>query len=247
MSGRGAWNVQGVGGTKQYKDATKPGPYYFTGTGYVPAGHTRDENEYAVFGAVKAYQVALNAAGVTCLVDGLYGPATTKAMTAFQERWKATGDPLASVWGGVGPETSEKLLRPALDKTLTQMAHNALITAKVVSGVVRTESRWDAGAVGAADVRDVGLAQINAAAHPDLDTDERLTPQISFQFVVSYLNEALSLLVNNLRDAIASYNLGVAGARKWIAAGRPDLWAPPGTDPNNPRNVRAYIDNVLLG
>lgn len=246
-SGRGSWNAQGVGGTKQYKDATKPGPYYFTGTGYIPTGTTRDANQYAVFGAVKAYQVALNQAGVTCLVDGLYGAATTKAMTAFQEKWKATGDPLASVWGGIGPETSEKLLRPALDKTMSQMAHNALVTAKVVSGVVRTESQWDAGAVGAADERDVGLAQINAAAHPDLDTDERLTPQISFQFIVSYLNDALLQLANNLRDAIASYNLGIGGTRSWIKAGRPDLWAPVGTDPAKPRNIKLYIDRILAG
>jgi len=246
MSGRGSWNIQGAGGTKQYKDASKPGPYYFTGTGYITSG-TRDANAYAVFMGVKAFQRALGREGIACLVDGLYGPATTKAMTAFQEKWKATGDPKASVWGGVGPETSERLLRPWLVTTLGQMAHNALITAMVVSGIVRTESEWDPGAVGAADERDVGLAQINTDAHTDVDTDERLTPEVSFQFIISYCNEALSLLGNNLRDAVASYNLGVGGARSWIKAGRPDLWAPAGTDPNKPRNVKNYIDKVLQG
>jgi hypothetical protein len=245
MTGRGSWNTQGVGGTKQYKDATKPGPYFFTGTGYVAAGETRDANSYAVFMGVKAFQRALNREGVGCLVDGLYGPATTKAMTTFQEKWTATGDPKASVWGGVGPDTSERLLRPWLITTLTQMAHNALITATIVSGVVHQESQWDPGAVGAADDRDVGLAQINADAHDDLDTDERLTPEVAFQFIVSYLNESLSLLGNNLRDAIASYNLGVGGTRSWIRAGRPDLWTPAGA--SKPRDVKLYIDTVLQG
>lgn len=243
MSGRGAWNIDGDGGTKQYKDPSKPGPYYFTGTGY-PEGDY-DVNEYAVFMGVKSFQRALNREGVRCLVDGLYGPATTKAMTAFQQTWKASGDPKASVWGGVGPETSERLLRPWLDKTLTQMAHNTLVTATIVSGIVRLESQWDPGAVGAADERDVGLAQINADAHDNLTTDERLTPEIAFQFIVSYLNESLSMLANNLRDAIASYNLGVGGTRSWIKAGRPDLWTPAGA--TTPRYVKAYIDRVLVG
>jgi len=149
--------------------------------------------------------------------------------------------------GGVGPETSERLLRPWLGKTLSQLAHNVLVTATVVSGLVRTESQWDPGAVGYVDDRDLGLAQINADAHDNLSTDERLTPEVSFQFIIGYLNASLSMLGNNLRDAVASYNLGIGGTRAWIAAGRPELWAPAGTDPDKPRHVTTYIDAVLAG
>lgn len=97
MAGRGAWNNAGVGGTKKYRDPNRPGPYYFTGTGYKTG--TRDANEYAVFMAVKAYQAALTLAGVRCYVDGLYGPATTRAMTTFQEQ-KAKAGADITVWAG---------------------------------------------------------------------------------------------------------------------------------------------------
>lgn len=242
MAGRGAWNVDGVGGTKQYRQADQPGPYYFTGSGYKSGSRT--PNEYAVYAAVKAYQRALNAAGITCLADGLYGPATTKAMLTFQQRKAAAGAPVTP-WGGIGPETSELLLRPVLDRVVATVQHHKLVTAKVVSGVVRTESLWDAGAVGAADERDVGLAQINAEAHPEWDTAQRLTPAISFEFVLTYLTASLNALGGSLRDAAASYNLGVGGTRAWIKAGRPDTWTPAGT--GEPRQVRRYIDKILAG
>lgn len=247
MAGRGAWNAKGVGGTKQYKDAAKPGSYYFTGSGYPPAGRDRDANEYAVYGAVKAYQEALIREGFPCYVDGLYGNATTKAMTLFQQKWVQSGDPKASVWGGVGPETSERLLSPLLRTIHYYAVRHPQISATLCAGIIRSESQWDAGAVGAVDETDVGLAQINASAHPQWSTDMRLQPETSFEFIISYLTEAMVALSNNLRDSIASYNLGVAGAKKWIAAGRPDLWAPPGTDPKKPRDVKDYIDRALKG
>jgi len=249
--GRGAWNPNGVGGTKSYRkpgsfEPIKPGSYYYTGTGYLATGKTtRDANEYAVFMGVKALQRGLNRAGVFCLVDGLYGPATTKAMTDFQWQWANTGDARASVWGGAGPETTDQLLRPFLIDTVNNSPHHPQVTAALVSGLVHVESEGDPGAVGYSDVRDLGLAQINALAHPDLDTDERLTPEVAYRFIVDYLTRALASFA--LRDAIASYNLGSGGVQKWIAAGRPDLWAPPGTDPAKPRNVKAYIDKVLAG
>jgi soluble lytic murein transglycosylase-like protein len=114
-----------------------------------------------------------------------------------------------------------------------------------VSGTITHESGWDAGAVGYTDPKDVGLAQINAEAHPEWDTDTRLQPYNAFRFVVAYYNESLDYFNGNVRDAIASYNLGRGGANSWIKAGRPDMWTPAGS--TTPRNVKYYIDSILKG
>jgi soluble lytic murein transglycosylase-like protein len=122
---------------------------------------------------------------------------------------------------------------------------NSRITPKIVSGTVNHESMWDAGAVGYLDDSDLGLAQINGTAHPDLSRVERLNPLVAFDFVVRYYENALSQLDNNVRDAIASYNLGIGGARRWISQGRPQWYTPEGA--SRARNVWQYIDSILAG
>lgn len=242
MSGRGSWPISGAGGTKAYKNENKAGPYYYLGTGYKKAGHTRTNDEYAVWKAVAAYQVAINRrTGSRLLVDGLYGPATLAAVTHFQKAHpKATG----AVWGGIGPETSRALLIPDM-RAVVDKNGNGFITRKIVSGTIKHESLWDAGAVGYIDSNDLGLAQINGPSHPDLTRAERLNPQVAFNFIVDYYDNALSQLNNNIRDAIASYNLGIGGARRWISQGRPQWYTPTGA--TRARNVWQYIDSILAG
>jgi len=242
MNGRGAWNNSGLGGTKKYRDATRPGPYYYLGTGEAPEGRERDANENAVHLAVKAYQRALNRRMKSgLLIDGYLGPVTSEAIWDFQVKHEAkTGTP----WGGICPDTSEALLMPDLRRIVRKRRASG-VTRSMVSGTVRHESNWDAGAVGYVDPDDVGLAQINADAHPEWTTEERLQPVRCFKFIINYYANALDQLDDNLRDSIASYNLGIGGARTWIRAGRPDIWTPPGS--STPRNVKAYIDNILKG
>lgn len=239
VNGRGAWSVSGIGGTKKYKDETKPGPYYYLNTG---KGDLSDPNVYAVNGAVKAYQRALNRRlDENLVVDGYFGPVTSAAVTRFQElNIDATGTP----WGGIGPESSRALLLPDLRSVWKQDAARNL-PFEVTSGTIRHESNWDAGAVGYVDPRDVGLAQINADAHPEWSTDTRLQPFNAFRFVVAYYNDSLLFFKGNLRDSIASYNLGKGGASSWIKAGRPDTWTPAGS--TTPRDVKGYIDSILKG
>lgn len=238
MTGRGAWNLAGVGGTKKYKDATKPGPYYYLGTGTDrPKG---DDNYFGVYRAVIAYQRALNRDGAKLTVDGILGDKTSKALFDYQTKHPECGTP----WGGVGPDTSKSLLLPLAHSAHAQHA-DTRIPFDVLTGVVKTESLWDAGAVGATDPNDLGLAQINGPAHPDLDKYERTLPVVAFDFILDYLTNALNQLDGNIRDAIASYNLGIGGARSWIRAGRPEFWSP--TEGSTPRNVSKYIDNILAG
>ena len=115
----------------------------------------------------------------------------------------------------------------------------------VCSGTIRRESLWDAGAVGYTDPRDVGLAQINADAHPEWDTKTRLEPMNAFNFIVDYYNESLEYFNGNVRDSVASYNLGRGGASQWIKAGRPDIWIPGGS--STARDVKGYIDSIIRG
>jgi hypothetical protein len=48
-------------------------------------------------------------------------------------------------------------------------------------------------------------------------------------------------LDGNIDHAIASYNLGITGCKRWIAAGSPEMWTPSGS---TPRNVPAYIERI---
>lgn len=242
MTGRGAWSVNGHGGTKRYKAEDRPGPYYYLGTGSKPRGRERTADEYAVWRAVVAYQAALNRAlGVSLTLDGDFGLITSGIVLRFQKlNERMTGTP----WGGIGPDTSEALLQPLL-RSRVGNAQDSRITAKLISGTVRHESLWDAGAVGFLDETDVGLAQINGPAHPKLSLNARLDPQVAFDFVIDYYKSSLTAFNGNLRDAVASYNLGQGGTRSWIKAGRPDTWTPAGSD--RARDVKGYIDSILKG
>lgn len=237
--GRGAWPVSGAGGTKKYRDSTQPGPYYYLGSGKLNPSTNPDNG--AVRGAVKAYQRALNrrlGLANAIIVDGIFGTQTEWAVTKFQ-----TTRELTPIWGGIGPETSKAILYPDLVRLVLSSDTN--VTEEVVSGIIRHESNWDAGAVGYIDPSDLGLAQINGVAHPELSDSERLMPYTAFNFVINYLDNALDSLNGNLRDAIASYNLGLGGARRWIDQGRPEWYTPQGS--TTARNVWDYIDSVLAG
>jgi hypothetical protein len=247
MAGRGAWNVAGLGGTRKYKDSTKVGPYYYIGTGVIQVNgnpvNLKDPNQYAVKEAVKHYQAALNRhfGRKRLAVDGEFGNVTAKVLTEYQN---TVDIPDTTPWGGIGPDTSKSLLYPELKEVHKNRAKPYTPLA-ICSGTIRHESNWDAGAVGYIDPNDVGLAQINAQAHPEWDVDERLTPRLSFQFIVDRYNADIPYFKGNVRDAVAAYNLGRGGANSWIRAGRPDEWRP--TPGSAIRFVNAYIDSILKG
>lgn len=245
MTGRGAWNAAGKGGTLSI-DGKKPGMYYrvpATGTNYI--GKVVDPvnpDQRAVKAAVKAYQAALNRRiGTKLLVDGILGPVTGKAIVDFQKSRGEVAD------GVVGPKTSKALLFPDLSTVVVaqQKAYpgNAVITPVVVCGLITQESGWDAGAVGYVDDADLGLAQINGPSHPEYSEVQRLDPLVAFGFVFGYLRTSLvNDKIETIDDAIASYNLGVGGAVNWIKAGRPDKWKP--TANSAERDVRGYINKI---
>lgn len=239
--GRGAWNNSGAGGTKAFNNAAKPGPYYYIGSGGLDPKASQDN--WAVHQAVKAYQRALNRRlGPRWEVepDGIFGADTSHAVERFQNKHHEE----LTVWGGIGPDTSRLLLLPDLNR-ISSLKASAALSPTVISGLIRHESNWDVGAVGYVDNDDLGLAQINGRAHPDLSRAKRVRPMVAFNFVIDYMNNAIRNFDGVVRDAIASYNLGSGGARDWISQGRPEWYTPKGQ--TKARNVWAYIDSVLKG
>jgi hypothetical protein len=238
VHGRSAWPKGGAGGTLDW-DGKTPGKYYVwapAGTPLVGSGGwtSTDGNLRAVHGGVQAIQEALNRrinAGLT--LTGEFDGATATAASQFR---LSVGE---DSWPGVGPATAKALLLPDL-QTICQS--KGLGDAwPVVCGVVQNESAWDPGAVGYVKPVDLGLAQINGDAHPDMSERERLNPLLAFTFIVNYLTNAMKALDGNLDDAIASYNLGITGCKRWIEQGRPEMYTPAGSVP---RNVPAYIDRI---
>ena len=240
------WSVSGRGGTLEFAPdgSTRPGPYYMyagpnaselVGDG-VP---TRDLNTRAVHYGVLAIQRALNRElePGTVVVDGLFGRKTKAATIRWQQGQPSSHN--VKPWGGIGPDSSKWLFMPLLVRTVkTQLQ-------KVVCGLVSHESMWDPGCVGYTDPDDNGLGQINLLSNPSVTEEQAFQPKVAFEYIEDILTARLETFDGNLGDAVASYNLGATGALAWIRAGRPDIWRP--TSNSSPRNVRAYITNILSG
>ena len=238
--GRSAWPKIGTGGTLTW-DGKEPGRYYVLAVSGVPSvgsggWRSKDGNVRAVHGGVLAIQRALARRGPYGVEPtGVIDVATRNALRRF--RLDVMGE--QDWWGGVGPSTAKALLLPDLQKVCNK---NGLRKQwRIVCGVVQNESAWDPGAVGFVKPVDIGLAQINGQAHPDISERQQLSPTFSFTFICNYLRNAMRALDGNIDHAIASYNLGITGAKRWIAAGCPEMYTPPGSVP---RNVPAYIDRI---
>lgn len=243
MAGRGAWNSKGRGGTlKRLKDDTTPaGPYYLLAVAPAKrvgsasrdasaAGLIPTLDDLAVNYGVKAIQKLLNLAKAspTLVVDGIFGKGTDAGVRAYQEKQAIKVD------GSVGPTTMGRLLLPHIKRL-------GGADWAVVYGLLKNEGAFDPGAVGTIDESDLGLAQINGRAHPNMTVAERFDPIVAITFNVDYLRNALAEL-GNVRDAVLSYNLGIGGVRTWIKAGRPRMYSPDG---GPLRDTTQYVDRVL--
>jgi peptidoglycan hydrolase-like protein with peptidoglycan-binding domain len=168
MSGRGAWNSKGRGGTlKRLKDETTPaGPYYLLAKSPAPLVGVKARNDIrdgkvptlddlAVNYGVKAIQKLLNAGLV---VDGVFGKGTDAKVRLYQ------GQKGLKVDGVVGPTTMKNLLLPHIKRMSGTKTVGGQPLWQVVYGFLANEGAWDGGAVGYYDEGDLGLAQINGRA-----------------------------------------------------------------------------------
>lgn len=246
--GRGAWNVQGIGGTLQLdrtRNVTKPGPYYMAPVNStymiglqtsknVAAGREVFINDYAVYLGVKELQKRLNSVlGANLVVDGIIGPRTDSYIRGMQHRLGVAED------GMLGPATAEALFLPAVKAEAKKLAVDWTIPA----GLIKKECSFDPSAVGYYDTRDLGFGQINQKAHPEYGIEKCFDHVFAIDYVINRFKKALADFGGNTRDAIASYNLGYGGTREWISKGRPAVWTP--SWDSVPRDTKKYIDDIL--
>lgn len=244
--GRGAWPKDGRGGTLKTK--TTPGPFYMMGEGWGTPGLSAvlkfidgqpvPLDELAVHKGVKAIQRLLNGCtglGLQIKEDGIFQADTDHAVKKLQGLGSIKQD------GIVGQKTMKTLLFvPITRKSAERWSGDQW---KAVWGILHWEGGWDPGAVGYADKNDWGLAQVNTVAHPKVTLDQAFDPYWAIDFILDYLDNASYYLGRDIRDQVASYNLGIGGARQWIAAGRPDVWLPSWSTIE--RKPNEYIDRIL--
>lgn len=242
--GRGAWTS--IGGCLRYDSKLKktvPGPYYMAPrnspvmmgskvASQLKAGTVPDLNEYVVFLAIKEYQKILNnITGSRLAIDGELGPLTDAIIKRMQTNMGVSAD------GEIGPLTTQAIVMPVLKASCRGVADWRL-----VAGLAKQESTFDIGAVGYYDSEDIGIVQINGGAHT-LTIEQRVDLSFATRWSAGKLDGSIAIFNGSIRDAIASYNLGVAGTRAWIAAGRPAWYLPVGMTVL--RNVKGYIDSVV--
>ena len=241
QQGRGAWSSKGFGGTLNSK-GTGPGPYYVLAEDDInqvglhawckrEQGQPISVDDNAVWHAVFAIQLLINPFfGNSLRGDGIFGPETEKAVKEAQKAYGLTPD------GVVGSKTMKALITPIIKA-------QGLFDWEAVYGILQYEGGWDPGAVGYVDTNDLGLAQINTVAHPNVTFSNAFCVSYAVNFIAGYLANASHELNGDHRLAVASYNLGIGGARQWDRDGRPEEWLPSWS--NLVRKPNAYIDRIL--
>lgn len=242
--GRGAWPKDGRGGTLNAKGSASGKYYALADNPFKEVGlkvvcdeitgkySTRDE--VAVFHGVLAIQALLVEDFKADLKgDGVFGPETKAAVADAQAKLGIISD------GVVGKETMTWFLWPHIH----EIADYHDVPWRIIYGFLQNEGAWDPGAVGWLDSNDLGLAQINTKAHPDVTFSEAFCPSFAMHFIGKYISYAAEQLNGNMIDSVISYNLGIGGTRQWIGAGRPLVWTPPWSD--LPRRPFEYADRIM--
>lgn len=247
VTGRGAWNKRGVGGTLSL-DGTAPGEFYRAPAGAskmigaatarkVKAAQPVDTNEYATWRAVYAIQVEIQVE-----LDGVFGNDTAQGLKEWQGRVGLKPD------GIFGQASSKWMFQRYLQGAAGNVSKPHHDLYRAANGHTWSESSMDPGCVGTSTPEDLGLCQINGRWHPDLSADFRLAPRVALPWQVQFVQDNIDAMGGNIGDGIAAYMLGVGGTKQWVVAGRPDVWvrfvSTGGITQRISTPVRAYIDNV---
>ncbi len=181
--------------------------------------------------AIRAWQRLLNEHRISVGVDGVYGPATARAVARFQRQYN-TRVPRAyrlRVNGRVNYPTARALLAP----TIRREARRFGMSADLLCGHLNAESVLDGRAIGPGGT-DYGFAQLSRRYHQHQYT------------LAQAFNEDVAIAYMARRDAAArktygSYRIGVVSywspleAKRWKESGRPSAKA------------KAYSDRAFAG
>lgn len=142
-----------------------------------------------------------------------FGSNTKKQTIAFQKSQGIGAD------GIIGPTTARHLFRFYSYKAESIGTIN--IPDHLLQKLGSQESGHDPVAQGYFDPHDEGWAQINLLYHPKILLLEALSPS----FAIPWAGTALKTFYVNINSdwdgALASYNIGVFYADKWVLAGKP--------------------------
>ncbi len=151
-----------------------------------------------------------------------FGAAMERNTRAFQRAKGLAAD------GEIGPHTAGALF----DRSFTRYEQFYEVPGRFVCKGCHLESAVDPGAVGYADVHDLGIMQINTVTHPSL-TEAQL---FDAEWSLDYYARTLRSQMDTLKDwdaAVASWNVGGGGAKAWLGAGKPaTLFEPWFLDPD---------------
>jgi soluble lytic murein transglycosylase-like protein len=159
--------------------------------------------------AVKEELAANGATGLNMTIARI-GNAADTAIRAFQSGHSLTVD------GEVGPRTAKALFAKRVHNVQRQYG----IADSILCRVASLESDWDPAAVGVADAADLGIVQIHMPAHPTITVEEAFTPSWALRWAAAAIHTAYASL-GDWDATIAAWNVGLGGARAWLAAGKP--------------------------
>lgn len=148
--------------------------------------------------------------------DPTFGKGTDEKVREFQASQAGL-----DVDGIIGPWTAHRLFR----KRVLEVEKKLALPQGMLCKLKSLESSDDPAAL-SDDKHDRGPVQINDLSHPQVSDKDCYNPSFCFLWAGQYLRSAYDGIrtVDGQKDwdlALASYNVGWGGARRWDRAGRP--------------------------
>lgn len=144
-----------------------------------------------------------------------------------------TGNSSGSQQQGFGKNMSSSqftVANPAIEKAIRDAAAQYQLSPKLIRGVIKAESNFDAHAVSPAGAQ--GLMQLMPATAKDLGVKNPFDIRQNIDGGVRYLKKMLDMFDGNVRQALSAYNAGPETVKRYNG--------------NVPyRETRQYVDRVI--
>lgn len=124
--------------------------------------------------------------------------------------------------GVVGPHTAHVLWH----KRIQAAQGTSHVPDDLACKLIHLESADDPGAIGYVDPQDYGLAQIHMPFHPEITVAMAFDPAFSIPYVARSLAGFAVAHGGDWEAAVASWNVGTAGAASWLGLHKPATGGP---------------------